>query len=168
MAAVFLPTAPTPMAASDRLRFSAHYARIMCRSSSATTATRDASGTPALTASMIIEERSDLNMTRLLTLQFPDQLCGRQLGFWLGCTVIWRDGTVYRPTRRTVPIDDFGRNSRAPVPRFSLIDDNKIIGYVGHGLGPRACCSAMSTLVRSPARRRSALVWCGRGNVACA
>ena len=35
----------------------------MCRKISATTATRDTSGTPALTASMTIEERSDLNMT---------------------------------------------------------------------------------------------------------
>jgi hypothetical protein len=35
----------------------------MCRNISATTATRDTSGSPALTASMIIEGRSDLNMT---------------------------------------------------------------------------------------------------------
>jgi hypothetical protein len=35
----------------------------MCRNISATTATRDTSGRPALTASMIIEGRSDLNMT---------------------------------------------------------------------------------------------------------
>jgi hypothetical protein len=34
----------------------------MCRNISATTVTRDTNGTPALTASMIIEERSDLNM----------------------------------------------------------------------------------------------------------
>jgi hypothetical protein len=38
------------------------YARIMCRNISATTATRDTSGKPALTASMIIEGRSDLNI----------------------------------------------------------------------------------------------------------
>jgi hypothetical protein len=35
----------------------------MCRKISATTATRDTSGRPALTASMIIEGRSNLNMT---------------------------------------------------------------------------------------------------------
>jgi hypothetical protein len=35
----------------------------MCRNISATTATRDTSGRPALTASMIIEGRSNLNMT---------------------------------------------------------------------------------------------------------
>jgi hypothetical protein len=35
----------------------------MCRKIRATTATRDTSGRPALTASMIIEGRSDLNMT---------------------------------------------------------------------------------------------------------
>ena len=34
----------------------------MCRRISATTATRDTSGTPALTASMIVEGRSNLNM----------------------------------------------------------------------------------------------------------
>jgi hypothetical protein len=34
----------------------------MCRNISATTVTRETNGTPALTASMIIEERSDLNM----------------------------------------------------------------------------------------------------------
>jgi hypothetical protein len=37
-------------------------AKIMCRRINATTMTNDASGTPALTASMIIEGRSDLNM----------------------------------------------------------------------------------------------------------
>jgi hypothetical protein len=45
-----------------RPRYSAPYARIMCRNISATTVTRETNGTPALTASMIIEERSDLNM----------------------------------------------------------------------------------------------------------
>jgi hypothetical protein len=39
-----------------------HYTKIMCRRISATTATRDTSGTPALTASMIVEGRSNLNM----------------------------------------------------------------------------------------------------------
>jgi hypothetical protein len=37
-------------------------AKIMCRRINATTMINDASGTPALTASMIIEGRSDLNM----------------------------------------------------------------------------------------------------------
>jgi hypothetical protein len=36
-------------------RYSEHYARIMCRNISAITVTKDASGMPALTASMIIE-----------------------------------------------------------------------------------------------------------------
>jgi hypothetical protein len=81
-------------------------AKIMCRKINATTVISDASGTPALTESMIIEGRSDLNMTDsvipmprpsrptlraladgkfsiapLLTLQFPDQLFGCKLGF---------------------------------------------------------------------------------------
>jgi hypothetical protein len=79
-------------------------AKIMCRKINATTVMSDASGKPALTESMIIEGRSDLNMTDsvipmprprkptlraladgkfsivpLLTLQFPDQLFGRKL-----------------------------------------------------------------------------------------
>jgi hypothetical protein len=37
-------------------------AKITCRSINATTMMNDASGTPALTASMIIEGRSGLNM----------------------------------------------------------------------------------------------------------
>jgi hypothetical protein len=37
-------------------------AKIMCRKINATTVISDASGTPALTESMIIEGRSDLNM----------------------------------------------------------------------------------------------------------
>jgi len=39
------------------------YARTIFRTIKATTATRNTSGTPALTESMIIERRSDLNMT---------------------------------------------------------------------------------------------------------
>jgi hypothetical protein len=61
---------------------------------------------------------------RLLTLQFPDQLRGSKLGFWLGRTVIWRDGTTYHLARRTTPVEDFGGDGRAPVSRFSLIGDN--------------------------------------------
>jgi hypothetical protein len=38
-------------------------AKIMCRKINATTVMSDASGRPALTESMIIEGRSDLNMT---------------------------------------------------------------------------------------------------------
>jgi hypothetical protein len=45
---------------------------------------------------------------------------------------------MYRFTRRATPVDDFERNSRPPMPRFSLIGDNEIIGYVGHGLGNHA------------------------------
>ena len=60
---------------------------------------------------------------RLFTLQFPDQLRGCKLGFWLGRTVIWCNGTMYRLARRTNPIEDSGGDGRAPVPRFSLIGD---------------------------------------------
>jgi hypothetical protein len=46
----------------------------MCRKISATTATRDTSGRPALTVSMIIEGRPDLNMTNSV---IPKQRSGK-------------------------------------------------------------------------------------------
>jgi hypothetical protein len=46
----------------DRSRAYQLAANIMCRKINATTVISDASGTPALTESMIFEERSDLNM----------------------------------------------------------------------------------------------------------
>src|ERR1700684_1117634 len=45
------------------LPFFGRYARTICRTIKITTATRDTSGRPALTASMIIDGRSNLNMT---------------------------------------------------------------------------------------------------------
>jgi hypothetical protein len=62
-----LPAAPRSLIICTTVystsRCSMRYARTMCRTISATTATSDASGTPALTASRMIDGRSDLNMT---------------------------------------------------------------------------------------------------------
>jgi hypothetical protein len=129
----------------------------MCRKIKATTVTRDTSGKPAFTESMIIEERSDLNITdsvipksrsskRTLkaslmenlasppfssTLHFPDKLLGCKLRFSFRRAVVWRHEVMYRLARRTTPEDPRG-DRRAPVPRFSLECDYRKFGDVGH------------------------------------
>jgi hypothetical protein len=136
----------------------------MCRTISATTATSDANGKPALTISKTIDDRSDFNIMAdsvmpklhpckptlkavlieksalawLSASQFPDQLLGCKLGVRFCRAVIRRDDApnLISPVRNPNAV---GRNDgRAPVVWLSLVDDNRICRDQGHhGLPPR-------------------------------
>jgi hypothetical protein len=66
------------------------------------------------------------------TLQSPDQLFGCKIGIRFGLAVEWRHEAPYRFTRHNTAARALRGNGRAPVPRFPLEGDNRIVGDVGH------------------------------------
>jgi hypothetical protein len=66
------------------------------------------------------------------TFQFPNHLLGCKLRFRFGRAVIGRHEVMYRHARLATPNEDPWGNCRAPMPRFSLIGDNRIFGEMRH------------------------------------
>jgi hypothetical protein len=166
------------------------YARTICHTIRVTTVTRDASGTPALMASMIIEGPSDLNMTSSvipkprsgkLTLK---AIADRNFGNLAMIEKLNHRGYYIRATRETAyPSSWRWRIIRRGKPMgvriegggFTTYDAARLAGKLALtnfieqleldeliDIRPLNCGSRRKATRRPAARPRGAVDWCGR------